>query len=101
MSQPAPQRVHWFDEKSHTPLIDQYARKMTSFLEVMADGKIDDQELKTQETRVYSLMKELEPQLDDALHAKVTTLLCELAAYDLMQMLGQMRQSRPKTKFRG
>ena len=37
-------RVNWFDEKTQTPLIDQYARNLTSFLESMADGKIDDSE---------------------------------------------------------
>jgi hypothetical protein len=46
-------------------------------------------------------MKEIEPKLDDGLHAKVTELLCELTAHDLMQMLYQMQQARPKTVFRG
>lgn len=101
-SPPAPaQRVHWFDDKSNTPLIEQYARKLTSFLDVLADGKVDAGEIKAQETRVYELMKEIEPRLDDALHAKVTQLLCELTAYDLMQTLHQMQQTRPKTTFRG
>jgi hypothetical protein len=94
-------RVNWFDEKSQSPLIEQYARKLTTFLDAMADGKIDDHEIKAQETRVLNLMKEIEPKLDDALHAKVTELLCELTAHDLMQMLYQMQQARPKTVFRG
>jgi len=98
---PAGKRTNWFDEKSQTPVIEQYARKMTTFLEVLADGKVDDGEIKAQETRVLSLMKEIEPKLDDALHAKVTALLCELTAYDLMQTLYQMQQSRPRTAFRG
>jgi hypothetical protein len=100
---PAPtgKRVNWFDEKSQTPLIEQYARKLTTFLDAMADGKIDDHEIQAQESRVYKLMKDIEPQLDDALHSKVTELLCELTAHDLMQMLYQMQQSRPKTVFRG
>lgn len=94
-------RASWFDEKSQTPLIDQYARKLKSFLDVLADGKVDDGEIKSQEARVLGLMKEIEPQLDDALHAKVTALLCELTAYDLMQTLHQMQQARPRTVFRG
>ncbi len=94
-------RVNWFDDKTNTPLIDQYARKMTTFLDVLADGKVDDGELKAQETRVLDLMKEIEPKLDDALHAKVTSLLCELTAYDLMQTFYQMQQARPRTVFRG
>lgn len=94
-------RTNWFDPESETPIIDQQARKLTTFVDALADGRIDEQELKAQETRVLNLMKEIEPQLDDALHAKVTDLLCELTAYDLMQMLGEMRHSRPQTKFRG
>jgi hypothetical protein len=67
----------------------------------MADGKIEASELRDQEGRLVALMKEIEPQLDDALHEKVTRLLCELAAYDLMQMVQTMQEARPKTVFRG
>jgi hypothetical protein len=104
MSQPTSKsvkRTSWFDDKSQTPLIDQYARKLTSFIEVLADGKVDAGEIKAQETRVVNLMKEIEPRLDDALHTKVTELLCEMTAYDLMQMLHEMEKARPKTAFRG
>lgn len=104
MSQNSPSsatRTNWFDEQTQTPLIDQHARKLGTFLEALADGRIDDQEIKAQEARVYNLLKEIDPQLDDALHARVTELLCELTAYDLMQMLREMQQKRPQTKFRG
>lgn len=104
MSQKSPAsapRTNWFDEQTQTPLIDQHARKLGTFLEALADGRIDEQEIKAQEARVYNLMKEIDPQLDDALHAKVTELLCELTAYDLMQMLREMQAKRPQTKFRG
>lgn len=94
-------RTHWFDEKTHTPLIEQYARQLHSFIETMADNRVDASELKTQEARLVKLMQEVEPQLDDALHAKVTELLCELCAYDLMQMIYTIQQARPKTMFRG
>jgi hypothetical protein len=46
-------------------------------------------------------MKEVEPQLDDAVHEKVTRLLCEMTAYNLMQMLHAMQEARPSTAFRG
>jgi hypothetical protein len=101
-SNPTPaKRTNWFDDKTQAPVIDQYARKMTTFLEVLADGKVDDREIKAQEARVVDLMKEIEPKLDDALHGKVTALLCELTAYDLMQTFYQMQQARPRTVFRG
>jgi hypothetical protein len=94
-------RTSWLDEKSQVPQIEQHARKLTSFIEALADGNVDTAELKAQESRLTALMKEVEPQLDDKLHAKVTQLLCELTAYDLMQTLHEMQKSRPKTVFRG
>jgi hypothetical protein len=46
-------------------------------------------------------MKEVEPLLDDDLHARVTILLCELVAYDMMQMLKVLQDLRPQTRFQG
>jgi hypothetical protein len=67
----------------------------------MADGKVEEHEIKAQEQRLVELMKEVEPKLDDETHAKVTQLLCELTAYDIMHVLYQMEQARPKTRFVG
>ena len=94
-------RQSWFDEKTETPLIEQYARQLDSFIQTMADGIVEEREIKEQEGRLVKLMKEVEPLLDDAAHAKVTHLLCELTAYDLMQTLYAFQQARPKTVFRG
>lgn len=94
-------RTSWFDEKSQTPQIEQHARNLTSFIDALADGKVDDSELQAQEARLTAIMKEVEPLLDDNLHDKITQLLCELTAYDLMQTLHEMQRSRRKTAFRG
>jgi hypothetical protein len=95
------QRRSWFDEKSMTSLIEQYAQQLDTFVQAMADGKIVASELRDQEARLVSLMKEIEPQLDDTLHDKVTRLLCELAAYDRMQLIYTLQEARPKAVFRG
>jgi hypothetical protein len=94
-------RSSWFDEKAHTSLIEGHARQLDSFVEAMADGKVDESEVKAQEAHLVALMQEVEPQLDDALHDKVTRLLCELTAYNLMQMIHAVQGARPKTAFRG
>ncbi len=94
-------RASWFDDKSNEPLIDNYARKLDSFLAVIQDNKVEAKEVKAQEDRLIKLMKEVEPKLDDQLHAKVTELLCELTAYDLMNALHEIQASRPATTFRG
>ncbi len=91
----------WFDEKSDTPIIAERARQLDSFLKAVADGQVETHELEAQEQRLVTLMKEIEPRLDPAIHDKVTELLCELTAYDMMQVLNLMQESRPKTTFRG
>jgi hypothetical protein len=94
-------RQKWFDEASNEPLIENYARQLDSFIQTMADGVVDESEITAQEARLISLMKEVEPLLDDDLHVKVTRLLCELTAYDIMQMLRSLQEARSKTQFRG
>jgi hypothetical protein len=93
-------RLSWLDKKSH-PLIEEYARRLDSFIATMADGRVDADEVEAQEARLVALMKDVEPKLDDDLHAQVTQLLCELTAYDLMHTLYLMQESRPKTAFQG
>ena len=90
-----------FDDSTDTPLIAEYARKLDSFLDAVADARIETRELDEQEKRVVSLMKEVEPLLSPEAHEKVTRLLCEVTAYDLMQALHMAGHARTKTKFRG
>ncbi len=97
----SPTHSAWFDETTQTPVIADHARRLDSFLSAVADGEGNDEELKAQEARLVKLMKEVEPQLDPALHEKVTQLLCELTAYDIMHAVHVMQEARPKTAFRG
>ncbi len=94
-------RTSWLDDDGQTTLIDNYAKKLGSFVEAIADGRVDKHELDAQEKRLVDLMKSVEPQLDDKLHDQVTQLLCELSAFNVMQMLHEMTSQRPKTKFVG
>jgi hypothetical protein len=91
----------WFDVASHKPLIAEQARRLKTFLAAMADGVIDKSELEAQEERLVAAMQEIEPLLEPDLHAKVTRLLCELTAYDLMQILHSFHEARPKSAFQG
>ena len=93
--------MSWIDAETDTPMIDQYARQLDSFLQTFMDGIVDDDELKKQEDRLVELMKEIEPNLDDEMHSKVTKLLCELTAYNIMEYTHAIQQARPKTQFRG
>ncbi len=97
-----PRRVSsWFDVASHKPLIAEQARRLKTFLAAVADGVIDQAELEAQEKRLVQVMKEVEPLLSPDLHARLTRLLCELTAYDLMQVMHSFHEARPKTAFRG
>lgn len=94
-------RQSWLDDESQTPLIDEYTQRLSSFVEAIADGHIDDHELATQEQRLVAAMKATEATLDDATHARVTQLLCEMTAYNVMQTLYSLQANRPKTAFKG
>lgn len=101
MSKATAPKTPWFDAASEAPLLAEYARKLDSFLDAVADGKVTGKELEVQEERVVSLMKDVEPLLSPEAHEKVTQLLCEVTAYDLMNTLHMAGKSRPKTVFRG
>ena len=90
----------WLDDKAN-PLIDTYVQKLGTFVDAMADGRVDDRELAGQEQRLVASLKEVEPTLNEAQHAQVTKLLCELTAYNVMQTLNSLQSARPKTKFQG
>lgn len=94
-------KTPWFDAASESELLTEYARKLDSFLDVVADGRVDAKELDAQEQRVVKLMREVEPLLSPEAHDKVTQLLCEVTAYDLMNTMHIAGKSRPQTKFRG
>lgn len=94
-------KTPWFDDSSDTPLIAEYARKLDSFLGAIADSVVETKELAEQEKRLVALMREVEPLLSPEAHEKVTRLLCEVTAYDLMHALHMAGHARPKTAFRG
>ena len=94
-------RTSWFDEKSEHSMIQERASKLESYTSALADGVVTKQELAGQEQRLLAAMKALEPGLSDELHAKVTTVLVELTAYDVMRLLHELQSERPRTAFRG
>ena len=94
-------RTSWLDENQNTVRIDDYSRQLSTFVDAMADGRIDEGELSEQEKRVVKLIKDVEPQLDDAMHERLTELLCELSALNAMQVLHSLYEAKPTSTFRG
>jgi len=89
-------RVDWFDEKTQVPVIDEQVEKLSAFVDAMADGVINDAELEKQQSSVIEAMKAVEAELSDEQHAKVTRLLVELSAYNIMRLLHELQLTRRK-----
>jgi hypothetical protein len=92
-------RVDWFDEKTHVPVIDDQVQKLSAFVDAMADGVIDNSELEKQQASVIEAMKAVEAELNDEQHAKITRLLVELSAYNIMRLLHELQQTRREHAF--
>lgn len=87
-------RQSWFDEKSEVPNLEEKVAELGAFADAMADGRIESAELAAQEKRLVAAMKAVEKELDDPLHAKVTKLLVELSAYDIMRTVHELAKGR-------
>jgi hypothetical protein len=93
-------RTSWFDEKTQEPLFQEQLDKLESFTSALADGVVTKQELAGQEQRLVAAMKSVEGELSDALHAKTTTLLVELTAYNVMRLLHELQAEHARVAFR-
>jgi hypothetical protein len=92
-------RTSWFDEKAEHQAIQERASKLESFTSALADGVVSKQELTGQEQRLVTAMKKVESELNDDLHAKVTTVLVELTAYNVMRLLHELQSERARMAF--
>ncbi len=92
-------RISWFDDKAEHAMIQEQITKLDSFTSALADGVVSKNELSGQERRLVTAMKTLEPDLSDDLHAKVTTVLVELSAYNVMRLLHELQAERARMAF--
>ena len=92
-------RISWFDETKHLPVIDEQVQKLGSFVEAMADGIIDKKELENQQESLIRAMRAIETDLTDEQHAKITRLLIELSAYNIMRLLHELQTEKLQRAF--
>ena len=92
-------RASWFDDRAEHPLIHEQISKLESFTNALADGVVSRQELAGQEQRLVKAMKTIEGELTDDLHAKMTTVLVELTAYNVMRLLHELQAERARMAF--
>ncbi len=92
-------RTSWFDDKAEHPVIQEQLGKLESFTSALSDGVVSKKELNGQEQRLTAAMKKLESELSDELHSKVTTVLVELTAYNVMRVLHELQAERVRMAF--
>jgi hypothetical protein len=92
-------RTSWFDDNAQHPSIHERMEKLEFFTSALADGQVSKQELGGQEARLMAALKSLEPDLSDAQHEKVTTVLVELSAYNVMRLLHELRAEQTRMAF--
>lgn len=92
-------RTSWFDDKAEHSIIHDKVNSLESFTNALADGVVSKQEVGGQEQRLVAAMKTLETDLNDDQHAKVTTVLVELTAYNVMRLLHELQTERARLAF--
>lgn len=92
-------RIDWLDDTATVPVIDEQVQKLSSFVDAMADGVIERTELEKQQSSVVQAMKAVQGDLNDAQHEKVTRLLIEMSAYNVMRLLHELQQTRLQRAF--
>jgi len=93
-------RANWLNDDNH-PLIDEHMSQLEHFTKSLADGVVDSAELDKQRDNLVAAMKVVEAELSDDQHAKVTKLLVELSAYNVMAVLHGLAAERAKNVFAG
>jgi hypothetical protein len=87
-------RINWLDDNSSVPSIEERAQNLEHFTQSMADGVIDADELATQRRNVEAAMRAVQDDLTDEQHEKVTALLVEMTAFNIMGTLHELSVSR-------
>jgi hypothetical protein len=75
----------WFDEATGILKLDEYVQDMPSFLKVLEDGIVTDDELDRHAHRVLGLLQQLDERLPPDLRDLATETLCELAVLYALQ----------------
>ena len=94
-------RTSWLDDKAEHPLIQERVQQLDAFTSALSDGVITAQELSSQEQRLIAAMKNVESELPDAVHGKMTTVLVEMTAYNVMRLLHELQAGRARVAFQG
>ena len=93
-------KTSWLDDSTDLPLIDEHVQQLQGFTDALADGIVEKHELDKQQEAVVAAMKAVESDLSDEQHEKVTALLVELTAFNIMSTLHEMVSERARAAFK-
>jgi len=88
------ERINWLDDETDLPALEEHVQQLEHFTQALADGVVDADELAKQNAAVVTAMKAVQGELSDEQHAKVTRLLVELTALNIMQTLHELTAGR-------
>jgi hypothetical protein len=92
-------RSSWLDEDTDLPNLEARLASLAHFTDALADGVVDTHELEAQQRALVAAIQAVEADLDDATHARVTQLLLELTAYNVMNVLHGLAAERVRSAF--
>lgn len=84
----------WFSDEGDDAAMKAFLDRMESWHDAMADGRVDEGELKGQAERVADLLRELDESLDEREHELATRALLEYAVLQAMQHSMAMSEAR-------
>ena len=91
-------RASWLSDDDLPALTDQ-VEKLEHFTNSLADGLVDADELNKQQENLAAAMKAVEGDLSDEQHEKVTQVLVELTAFNIMHLLHDLAAERARKAF--
>ncbi len=91
-------RASWLGDDD-LPALAEQVEKLQHFTESLADGVVDRRELDEQQENLIAAMKAVEGDLSDEQHEKVTRVLVELTAFNIMHLLHDLAAERARKVF--
>jgi len=91
-------RASWLSD-DELPALAEQVEKLEHFTNSLADGLVDADELNKQQENLAVAMKAVEADLSDEQHEKVTKVLVELTAFNIMHLLHDLAAERARKAF--
>ena len=92
-------RISWLDDDTSLPLLEERLQSLQHFTDALADGVVDSGEVARAGEAVSAAMRAVEGELSDEQHGKVTSLLVELTAYNILTTLHELAGERVRKAF--